>query len=123
MYTIGSPWQFITSPPGWWAIYKGKDGKHIALPIVAWRMMPDNRDEDNIANSPDKQEPYGEPMIHGGDGMLESAFGQGNPIPGDKNGFRYDFRDGWMFSYSDYIPKIKGILRQPEGDVIYWEVL
>lgn len=123
MCSVGPSWQFVSSPPGWWAIYKNKAGGRMAMPIVCWRLMPDNRDEASIANSPDRQVPYGEPMIHGGDGLLESCFGQGSPIPGDKNNFRYDFRDGWMFDYADFIPKTKGILRKPEGDAIYWEVL
>ncbi len=115
-------WQFITSPPGWWAIYK-KEGKRMALPIVSWRMMADNRDPETIENDPQHENPYGEPLIMGGDGLLESCFQEGNVIPGDKNNFRYDFRDGWMFDCAEYYPKIKGILRKPEGDCIYWEVL
>jgi hypothetical protein len=122
-YSTSPSWQFIASPPNWWAIYKNDKGHKIALPIVSWRLIADNRDPEDIANSPDRQCPYGEPLIMGGDGLLESCFQEGNLIPGNTHGFRYDFRDGWMFAYADFIPKMKGILRKPEGDCIYWEVL
>lgn len=124
MYSVSTPdWSFITSPAGWWAIYE-KEGKRMALPIVAWRMVADNRGEEDAEGNPDRTQPYGEPIIHSGDGTLESAFGQGNvmPPPNPKK-LCYDFRDGWTFEYADFIPKLKGVLRKPEGDCIYWEVL
>jgi hypothetical protein len=85
--------------------------------------MHDNRDPDTIENDPQHENPYGEPMIMAGDGLLESCFGQGNFIPDSEHKSRYDFADGWMFAYAEYYPKIKGILRKPEGDCLYWEVL
>jgi hypothetical protein len=114
-------WSFISSPPGWWAIYC-RDGNRMAMPIVAWRMDTDNRDPEDILNNPEAASPYGEPMIQSGDGMLESAFGQGGYI-GHELKQRSDFRDGWMFEYADFIPKTKGILRRPKGDCIWWELV
>ena len=96
----------------------------MALPIVAWRMVADNRSEEAIQAKPDLCTPYGEPLIHGGDGNLESVWGQGNLMPKpNPKGLCWDFRDGWTFEYADFIPKTKGILRKPEGDFIFWEVL
>ncbi len=115
-------WQFISSPPGWWAFYYNGKSK-IALPIVAWRLKEDNRFEDDQDGDPDNARPYGEPLIQAGDGTLESCFGQGNYYTSaDGRKSRYDFRD-WVFDEAEYIPKIKGILKKPQGDCIYWEVL
>ena len=100
----------------------------MALPIVAWRMLSDNRDLEDIEKAPSKTHPYGEPMIMGGDGLLQSAFGEGNykdysfVTDSSKHpGSRHDFRDGWDFQYAEFIPDIRGVLKKPEGDVIWWE--
>jgi hypothetical protein len=114
---------FISSPPGWFAIYE-REGKRMALPIVAWYMYADNRDQEDIESNPDGPQPYGEPIIHGGDGMLSSAFGQGNwVIHHGVREHRSDFRDGWELKWADYIPKTKGILRPPTGDSMFWELV
>lgn len=115
-------WNFISSPPNWWAIYSRKS-EVVAFPIVAWRIVSDNRDQGDIQRDPFRSTPYGEPMIMEGDGQLGSCYGQGNRKDFSDSSVCYDFRDGWEFQYADYIPKIKNVLRKPSGDVIYWEVL
>lgn len=107
-------WIFITSPPGWWAVYKQKGKEEFLLPIVAWRMLADNRHETDISQRPDDTTPYGEPIIHEGDGLLASAFRQGNYKEGEPiHGQRHDMCNA-DFLYAEYIPKTKGTLEQNE---------
>ena len=116
-------WQFIASPPGWWVFYRRNDSERMALPVVAWRLLADNRYEEDIKKNPDGCQPYGDPMIMGGDGILQSAFDQGNYKNYDNGpgSIRTDFRDGWEFDYAEYIPDINGVLKKPSGDCIWWE--
>lgn len=123
MYTVGGGWHFISSPPGWWAIFADPQGKRWALPIVAWRILADNRIEAKDDDDLGRCQPYGEPIIHGGDGHLDSITQNGNYRPGEAvGGRRYDFVD-LEFLFADYIPKTKGRLKPPVGDNMCWEVL
>jgi len=127
-------WNFISSPPNWWVIFKkvtetvGIDTdpekliclktitERIAFPIVGWRILADNRAEGDMESAV----PYGEPLIMSGDGVLTSVFSQGNY---SEDGTRCDWRENWRFDYTEFIPSIHGTLEKPKGDVIFWKVL